>query len=227
MRADLEHPTLHIEKIDRGLRDLHADFPLESGVLQEPIEVQGTYVRALRHWIDHDQPTPPKLLPADRVQRLAALDALGVTAAGIGVYPCSASATGIRLCNGTHTPISAMCAVDALAIAALWQSLARLDTQCHACHCPIVFDIGPGSTPRSEEEYPEVSIHLRSRQSGAEQPACSSLCTDIYFLCSRCAVTLPLGACSTLQEAQIIGQQFFAFQHALLRAVPDRVENTL
>ena len=218
---------MHIEQIERGLRDLQADFPLEARVLQEPIEVQATYVRALRHWIDNDQPPPTKLLPADRVQRLAALDALVITTEGISVYPFSASATGIRLSNATHKPISAMCAVDALAIAALWQSLARLDTQCHACRCPIAFDIDPGRTPRSEKEYPEVYTHLRNRQSRAEQPACSSLCTGIYFLCSHCAVTLRLAGRFTLQEAQIIGQQFFAFQHALLWVFPDRVENTL
>lgn len=218
---------MHVEKIERSLRDLQADFPLEARILQEPIEVQAAYVRALRLWIDHDQPPSTKLLPADRVQRLAALDALVVTTEGIGVYPFSALATGVRLSNATHKPISAMCALDALAIPALWQSLARLDSQCHACHCPIAFDIGPGNTPRFEEEYPEVYIHLRNRQSRAEQPACSTLCTGIYFLCSRCAVMLPPGVGSTLQETQIIGQQFFAFQHALLRAFPGRVEETL
>lgn len=215
---------MQIEKIENGLRNLQADFPLEARILQEPVEIQATYVRAIRYWIDHDRPPPPKLFPEDRMQRLATLDALVVTAEGIGVYPFSAQETDIRLSNGTHKPISAMCAVDALAIPALWQSLARLDTQCHACHRPITFDIGPGSRPRPEAETPEVYIHLRNRQSRAEQPACSSLCTRIYFLCSQCAAVLPTGSRYTLQEAQIIGQHFFAFQHSLLRAFPNGVE---
>ena len=215
---------MNMEKIERGLRDLRADFPLEDRVLQESIAVQAAYVHALRYWIGHDRPPTAEYLPADAIEHLVSADALVVTTEGVGIYPFSAQETDIRLHNGTHRPICTMCAVDALVIPALWQSQARLETRCHACHRSLSFVVGAGSKPYPDAELSEVYIHLRNRQSRAEQPACGSLCTKIYFLCSHCAAVLPPGARYTLQEAQVIGQQFFAFQHGLLRAFPNGLE---
>ena len=215
---------MRLDHVERGLENLQRDFPLQARISNEPELIQRTYTQILRFWIVRSTPPSAQHFPEATLRRLIALDAVVSSAEGLGAYPFSAKETSIRVAHGKHRPTFAMCAVDALAIPLFWKSLVRLESRCHACGVGIELDLGPCVDSPCAVDAPFVFMHFLNRQTRTEHPACSGLCTAIYFLCPDCARNL-IDAVYTLQEAQCIGQMFFAFQTTLLQAFPERPEN--
>lgn len=208
---------MRLDHVERGLENLCNDFPLQSRISNEPERVQMIYAQILQFWIIRGSPPLAQHFPEAALQRLITLDAVASSPEGlVGAYPFSAKETSIRVANGKHRPTFAMCAIDALATPLLWNLYVRIESQCHTCGGGVELDLGPSIDSPSAISAPFVSINFLHGKTCAEHPACSGLCTGIYFLCPECARNLT-GDIYTLQEAQYISQMFFGFQVTLLQ----------
>ncbi|WP_241780903.1 organomercurial lyase, partial [Acidithiobacillus thiooxidans] len=205
------------DHMERGLQNLLREFPLQSRVMNEPEPVQKIYAEIIRFWVLHAHPPLAQNFPEIPLQRLRMLDAVAISPEGlIGAYPFSAKETPIRVSNGKHQSIFAMCAIDALAIPFLWNAPIEIESACHDCAVAIKWGLDPNGDSPDIIGAPYVAMGHLDGKTCAEQPACSGLCTGIYFLCTACARNLTM-AIYPLQEAQYISQMFFGFQVALLQ----------
>lgn len=193
-----------------GLHRLRTLFPLEQRVTQAGPAGRQAYRELLGHWLLGKNPDPA--LAADpAVAALAAVDAVVPDAQGIGCYPFSSAATGIRA-HYRGASAHAMCAVDALAIARVSDARTRIESVCAACHAPVEVTVeADGSLDHDMVEQARVLWKTHAQATGT----CSlSLCRAILFVCPRCEPTE--GHLYTLPQATAIGNAFFAFQRRLL-----------
>lgn len=195
-----------------AMQKLREDFPLQKTVEAAAPSLQFAYVRALVYWTRHGMPPPNEFASEAAVRALCERDALVMDARGIGCYPFSARDTGIHVRYAGHT-VSAMCAIDALAIPRLVRCPSRISTRCAVCGRPLACTVmGNGSVEGGNPGGLRVIWRPRAVADGA---CCHSLCPGIGFVCQHC--TEPHGATGlTLAEAAVVGNSFFAFQRRLL-----------
>ena len=215
-----------------GLHRLRTLFPLEQRVTQAGPAAREAYRELLGHWRLGKNPDPA-LAANPAVAALAAVDAVVPDAQGIGCYPFSPVATGIRA-HYRGASAHAMCAVDALAIARVSDARTRIESVCAMCHAPVAVTVeADGSLDHDRVEAARViwaqnrgQRRIFSSPDGGNMAAsenssltpvlsCSlSLCRAILFVCPRCEPSE--GQLYTLPQATAIGNAFFAFQRRLL-----------
>lgn len=208
-RTQLKHA------VTSALARLRVQFPLEARLAAAGDDERRAYKRVLEQWLQSTLPMPG-LLAAEHLAALIRLDAVVATGEGLGCYPFSARPTGIdvRLPRGT---VPAMCAIDALAIARLAGSPVSIAAGCAICGGAITCRVeADGSLDHDQAEVARVLW----RNAAPTQGACADhLCRNLLFLCPNCEP--PAGdECFTLPQATVIGNAFFSFQLALLRAPP-------
>lgn len=197
----------------RAIEKLRAAFPLQTAVEAADPTLRTAYVNALSHWIRCGSPPPRDFLSEAATQALCALDALTVDEYGIGCYPFSAHDTGVYAHFAGHW-VSAMCAIDALAISRLAQHDSRVTARCAVCRCHLTCAVAANGSV--EGGNPDgVRVAWRSR-SAAEGACYRILCPGIRFVCRHCAEH-PGALGLSLPEAAAVGNSFFAFQRRLLR----------
>ena len=202
------NPTRVAEALER-LRD---DFPLEQRLQKAPEAVRATYVEVLGHWRRTGRPPGADALDGTALEQLAALDAVAHQAHGLGCYPYSAAPAGITVAATGDGPVTAMCAIDALAIPMLSGARSRINAACSHCSQAVALESGPGGVANTDS----IAVHYRPRRAGGN-PCCNSLCDGITFVCAGCA---PAGHPDYLglAEADTVARQFFAFQRVWLDA---------
>lgn len=126
--------------------------------------------------------------------------------------PFSARDTGIYVHYASHA-VSAMCAIDALAIPRLVRCPSRISARCAVCDRPLVCAVmGNGSVEGGNPDGLRVVWRPRAVAEGA---CCHTLCPGIGFLCHHCAEP-PRATVLALAQAAAVGNSFFAFQRRLL-----------
>ncbi len=195
-----------------AMQKLRDEFPLQKAIEAADSTLQLAYVKALAYWIGHGTPPPREFASEATIQALYALDALAMDKCGIGCYPFSARDTGIHVRFAGHG-VSAMCAIDALAIPRLVQHASRVTAQCAVCRCHLACAVAAnGSVEGGNPDGVRVIWRSRAVAGGAR---CHTVCPGIGFACRHCAE--PLGATGlSLPEAAAVGNSFFAFQRRLL-----------
>ena len=198
----------------RNLNRLRTEFPLQARMDVADMATRDAYATVLMAWL-HDGIAPqPDIIHQDERDKLAALDAVVVTESGLGCYPFSALNTGIEVEFGDFH-VSAMCAIDALAIPVLAQADAVIRSRCRNCDAPLLVKMnGNGLVAASSPA--DVCVEYRQL---AEEHAhcCSDLCPGIGFLCGTCCeMTSSQDSKMSLEDAATVGHDFFYFQSRLL-----------
>jgi mercuric reductase len=170
-------------------------------------EAKRTHRRLLAALIREGRP-PTDLDPAI-VDRLAAEDVI-VTEAGriAGAYPFSLVATPHRIRIG-DTSIYAMCAIDALAISAVWKVSTRTESECAVTGAPIRVEQQPGSVVAEPSD-----LRLGVRWQAPRGSASTSMCREMVFLADPSVARRwqrdgAEASIYTLQEGVEFGRRFF------------------
>jgi hypothetical protein len=141
---------------------------------------------------------------------LAAADYLGLDADGrvACLYPFSPTPTPhVVVIDGRRR--YAMCAIDALGMAAMLGRAVEVDGVCAACGAPIRLRVAPGTIVAAE---PPEAVVL-ARRSG-DEPACETCCPFTLFACgpghgAELAARLPETTVVALAEALHHGETIF------------------
>lgn len=120
---------------------------------------------------------------AAQIERLAARDMVVLDGAGgalVGAYPLSDRATGHRV-HLAGQALTAMCAVDALGVGAMYGQAARVSSSCRSCGAPIRVELDEGGATlgAAAPADPVVWFGL-DYEDGC---AATSLCTLVAFFC--------------------------------------------
>ncbi len=193
------------------LDKLRTAFPLEQRIEQAAAATRNAYGRVLIHWIEGKIPALDLLSPVE-LQSLSELDAIVPGAGGIGCYPFSIDDRGIRVRLGHHC-VSAMCAIDALAMARLARTVSMVEARCVNCLNPVTCEVQADGSLQHEACG---AVRVLWRNSVRNTHSCSDgLCRDLIFLCQRC-MPPDGGECLTLPQATAVANAFFRFQHRLI-----------
>jgi hypothetical protein len=194
-----------------GLGRLRTLFPLEERLRSAGGNVRQAYAELLRHWLRATPPAPETIADALRAALLR-LDAIVHETHGLGCYPFSARDTGIAVVLPTGK-VSAMCAIDALAVARVARAHTQIHASCETCNTSVSCRVQEnGSLDHDQAGSAQVFWQAACGTHGS----CSQgLCRNIRFLCPDCAPP-SAGEVFTLPQATAIGNAFFGFQHALL-----------
>lgn len=204
----------------KNLHRLRTAFPLQARIEAADIAIRDAYAVVLLAWLQGGIAPQSDIIPQSITDQLAALDVVVVTDSGLSCYPFSAINTGIDVEFGGHR-VSAMCAIDALAIPFLARLPVIIRSSCRSCHTPLAIAMDALEIVTSVSP---VDTCVEYRQLVNEHVSCcSGLCPGIGFLCASCAET----ACSledrlSLEDAVAVGRDFFAFQ-SKLPLISDRV----
>lgn len=153
---------------------------------------------------------PPADLDAAIVERLAAEDVIVMDAGRMtGAYPFSLVATPHRVWIGT-TGIYAMCAIDAVAISAVWKVPTRIESECALTGTPIRVDQDPGSASADPSD-----LRLGIRWQAPRGSASTSMCREMVFLADPSVARRwqqggGEASIYTLDEGIEFGRRFFA-----------------
>lgn len=220
MQADMNFPVSQDRiaaksLVLNGLARLRRTLPIEQRLADAPPALRVAYTRLLTDWLHAAMPTTDVLQP-EVLEALINMDAVVREQGGLGCYPFSAVDTGIHvsLPNGT---VSAMCAIDALAIARLARARTRIVARCLNCGTSVDMRVEEnGGLDHDQADRARVHWHDADTQHGS----CSQgLCRQIRFLCRACPAP-ETGDLLTLPQAAAIGNAFFRFQIDLLAAAP-------
>ncbi|MFA5170313.1 MAG: organomercurial lyase [Sulfuriferula sp.] len=197
----------------KNLYRLRMAFPLQARIEAADIAIRDAYAVVLSAWLQSGIAPQSDIIPQSITDQLVALDAVVVTDSGLGCYPFSAINTGIDVGFGRHR-VSAMCAIDALAVPFLARLPVIIRSCCRSCHTPLAIAMDTLGTVTS---ISPAGTCVEYRQLANEHVSCcSDLCPGIEFLCASCAETV----CSpedrlSLEDAVAVGHDFFAFQSKL------------
>jgi len=197
---------------------LRSEFPLQLRIEGASSELQAAYVQILRAWISRGEATSRTSFPPDIVPQLIALDAIADSSAGLGCYPFSAVDSGIDV-RFAQAAVHAMCAIDALAIPMLVGASTTIKGPCDGCARPLSVTVSRELLRWVPAPQEPCFVHYRHHKAAPEDQCCVGLCKNIVFLCTSCAKP-HTDQVLTLEEAMMVGQQFFAFQKQLLTIYP-------
>ena len=201
-------------KAAKSLLRLRGEFPLEARLAGAGLAARTTYARILACWVGPAAPPLATDFPARDVAELVALDAVALAEEGVCAYPFSARDTGISVrLRGRR--VSAMCAIDALAVSMLADAAVTIEATCEGCRKSIALV----SHPDGRWETPATSA-IRVRHPGRRDrsgPCCSDLCPMVRFVFAGCE-----SGCADdyldLGEAVAVARGLFAFQVPLIQA---------
>ncbi len=97
-----------------------------------------------------------------------------------GAYPFTAEPRVHRVQVGGHT-VYAMCALDALSVAPMFETCTRIDSRCHVSERPIVIQMEAAGVIDAQPASPWVGIRWQATSGCAAQ----SLCMEMVFLYDR------------------------------------------
>lgn len=193
----MHESELTLPELDRRLHRALVEGVLARGVVPVPEELAGTIGVA----IDTIR---------DRLAALAAADYLALDTAGWAtcLYPFSPIPTPHVVVIGGHRRY-AMCAIDALGMAAMLNRAVEIESVCAGCGAAIRLAVVPGTIVGVE---PAATVVL-ARRSG-DEPACETCCPFTLFACgpehgADVAARLPETSVVSVEEALHHGETIF------------------
>ncbi|MGB1110797.1 MAG: membrane protein insertion efficiency factor YidD [Gammaproteobacteria bacterium] len=206
--------------IDDGLNRLNAVLPLaeRQGSLPPPmIRLHQTILSGLGRTGDilDDQTLNQAINGADlkaSLAQLAELDLVVMTDGSlVGAYPLTTETTRHRVQVFDHW-VYAMCALDAVSVASLFDTSTRIESSCAVTDTPVIIEQTNLTIMSCEPSAPMVGIRWQSPHGHAAH----SLCMDMMFLADEQVADQWRGEDSAnrsvykLDEALIFGQRFFS-----------------
>jgi mercuric reductase len=149
---------------------------------------------------------------AGALARLAADDLVVLDAAGgvAGAYPFTLEGTPHRVIVHGHT-VNAMCALDAVAVAPMFDCVTTIDSRCHVSGTPVRIRMD-GARLLEAQPSPDLRVGIRWRS--PQVCAAHSLCREMVFLGDAAVAAqwqgdVDAAAVLDLEEAVALGAAFF------------------
>ncbi|HKJ10438.1 MAG TPA: organomercurial lyase [Gammaproteobacteria bacterium] len=207
--------------IAEGLARLNALLPLATRQRALAPAARELHRAVLSDFVTRGQPSSRALLQArdpdaDVDKLLAALAGQDLIVFGpdgeiAGAYPMTTEATPHRVQVNDHW-IHAMCALDALAVAPMYDTATRVESTCHVTGAPVLLKQSAGTIVEAGP-CAEMRVGIRWQEAGG--CAAHSLCREMVFLAdpdiaSRWAGTDPSRySLFTLPQAAALASAFF------------------
>ena len=205
-----------------GLARLNDLLPLAARQAVLPVPLRDLHRSILRGFAGSGAPPNRDRLAAlpgiadldAALQELAALDLVVLEPGGTGVvgaYPFTLDERVHRVSVNGHS-VFAMCALDALSVAPMFDVATRIDSACHVSGEPLVVDMQGAAVLGVQPVAPVVGIRWQSTSGCAAQ----SLCLEMVFLrdCATASGWQQQDPASislfALDEAVAIGSAFFS-----------------
>jgi Alkylmercury lyase len=171
-----------------ALDKLNSLLPLKARQSQLEPQLRNLHITILRHFATAGQP-----LSRDQVAQQLGDDAVDAALARLagddlivldpdrrhiaGAYPFTAEERVHAVLTNGRT-VHAMCALDALAIAPLFETATRIDSRCHVTDTPVEIHMQGAELLSAQPGDVRVGIHWQ----GTSSCAARSLCLEIVFL---------------------------------------------
>ena len=171
---------------------LNSQLPLKARQGNLPPQLKATHHYVLYSLVRNGRPPSHEelipLLGQDNVeaglQRLGSDDLVVLDADGkkpVGAYPITIEETPHKITVNAHT-IHAMCALDAVSVAPMFDTEVHIESVCHVSQTPIAIHM-QGDKILDVQPSSEVTVGIRWRiPSGV---AAHSMCTEMVFLKDR------------------------------------------
>ncbi|MFV0430144.1 MAG: organomercurial lyase [Arachnia sp.] len=213
-----------VAKVDTALARLTELLPLEGRKAACSPRARALHSAILWSFFDNGRASSPDEI-ADAVGKdnvaavtaeLASLDMVTFTADGdpIGAYPFTTDPREHRVWVNGHQ-VHAMCSVDALAIAAMFETETTIESTCRATGAPLTIHM-QGATVTNESQCRDVHVAVAWSSADAQSSCSQTLCTDMVFLRDADVATAwnsadPDGReVFTLPQAVEFGRRFFS-----------------
>jgi len=175
--------------IDTALARLNSQLPLKARQDRLPVELKHLHQWVLRFLSSKGQAPGPAELKAElgtmdatsALQRLATDDLVVLDAKGeqlVGAYPLTSEVTPHRLSLNGHG-LYAMCALDAVAVAPLFDCEVQIDSTCHLTKTPIQIFM---RTSEVIDVQPTADVMVGIRWQKPTAVAAHSMCLQMVFL---------------------------------------------
>ena len=209
-------PPVDEARVQQGLSRLTALLPLVQRQSALPEALRGLHRRVLRSFAASGHASAA--LAEDcgggsALQQLADADLLVLDGGGriVGAYPFTTEATDYRLQLAAVT-VNAMCAVDALAVAPVFQCETRIASRCGVTGTPVALRQRGSELLEATPADLRVGVHWRE----PDTCAAHSLCREMLFLWNDDTAWQWRGQAPAHRsvypvcEAMLLGQRFFA-----------------
>ena len=176
------------DKLQNALDHLNEILPLRARQEQCPPPVKTLHQQILSSFVTHGRVlTKAEMaeIVADVPAALAQLhqyDMITISAAGdlIGAYPFTTSNRGHAVqVNGRQ--LYAMCALDALAIAPMFQAHSRISSRCSVTAAPIAISM-VGEMVQHADQTADIYVGIGWTAANGSSCCADSLCTEMIFL---------------------------------------------
>ena len=174
--------------LDAALDKLNSLLPLKTRQSQLEPQLRGLHIAVLRQFATAGRPlsryeVAQQLGDGDVDEALARLaaDDLVVLAPDrsqiVGAYPFTAEEREHKVLVNGQT-VHAMCALDALAIAPMFETATRIDSRCHVTDMPVEIHMQGETLLSAKPGEVHVGIHWQ----GTSGCAAQTLCMEMVFL---------------------------------------------
>ncbi|MFO7603514.1 MAG: organomercurial lyase [Gammaproteobacteria bacterium] len=209
--------------IPLALAQLNAQLPLKARQEQLPMALKVLHQKMLTSLLVQGR-VPDTAECADLLgevdvnqglRRLVEADLLVLDTAGkrvVGAYPLTLAQTAHRVTVRGHR-LCAMCALDAMAIAPMFNVEVMIESSCHLSKTPIVIHMHGRRIIAAPTET-QVQVGIRWQMPAGV--AAHSMCQEMVFLAGELSARTWQGgdwekrSLFTLAEAAELGEQFFA-----------------
>ncbi|WP_455365940.1 alkylmercury lyase family protein [Kaarinaea lacus] len=201
--------------IKQAIERLNSQLPLQARQSQLAPELKATHQAILRSLVNKGQPPTPaeleKLLGEnavdDGLQRLAKDDLIVLDTVGkqvVGAYPVTIEKTPHRILVNGHN-IFAMCALDAVSVAPMFDAHIEIASQCNITREPIAITM-QGAEILTVQPSSEVRIGVRWQMPCGV--AAHSMCLEMVFLLNE-------QVASEWQNDDVENKSLFDLPHAV------------
>ena len=204
-----ENPHTHIDapRIVAALTGLQRAYPLERRIQQEACDTtRETYFAVLLRWVHSGVAPCVDGFDLEALDELIALDALQAVGGRISCPPFSGVPTDTQV-HFPHVSVSALSALDALALPRLLDTAATIDTRCAISGEPICFMVTDAGDLHADDHA--VSVAFQKVASHITRYALD-LAPGIRFVLTAHANASRQTL--TLAEAATVANAFYAFQ---------------
>jgi hypothetical protein len=179
-------------EIQAALARLNSQLPLKARQDRLPAALKSVHQQVLRCQVTQGRPPNLDELKAQLgeenleagLKRLGTDDLVVLDAAGklpLGAYPVTSEHTPHKISVNGHS-IHAMCALDAVSVAPLFDADVLIESSCHVCKTPISIRMH-GSDVIDVQPSTDVTIGIRWQMPSAV--AAHSMCMQMVFLKDR------------------------------------------
>jgi hypothetical protein len=177
-----------IVNLDAALEKLNSLLPLKARQTQLQPQLRDLHIAILRNFASAGRPlsreeVAQQLGGGDTEAALARLAADDLVVLSpdhseiVGAYPFTAEERVHKVLVNGQT-VHAMCALDALAIAPMFETATRIDSRCHVTDTPVEIHMQGGALLSAKPGEVHVGIHWQ----GTSGCAAQSLCMEMVFL---------------------------------------------